>query len=416
MTLRAYLVSAVVLSAFSVPVLASSIEVLHWWTAGGEARAADVLRHYWQQEGNTWVDSAISGGGGQSAMAVLKSRALAGTPPHAAHLKGSELQEWAELGFLRNLDSIANDDQWNTKLPDFVRQRLSYQGHYVAVPIGIHRVNWLWANPQVFARLKLSPPTSWPEFLDTADRLKHEGIVPLAIGNDSWQLMILFESIVLGEAGSDFYRQAFVQANPAVLRSAEMIRVLTLFHQLRDDVPDDFASVNWNEATHMLMSGTAAMQIMGDWAKSELPVVQHGEIQPICLPAPGTRGKFAYNVDSIAMFDVQDSEKQQAQTQLVRMIMQPQFQQTFNRVKGSIPVYLNDPLHNFDQCAQDSSQELQRAMKTNNLVPSMAESMANTNDVKTALADVLTSYFNDPNGNANQAAEQLARAVLSAER
>jgi glucose/mannose transport system substrate-binding protein len=98
------------------------------------------------------------------------------------------------------------------------------------------------------------------------------------------------------------------------------------------------------------------------------------------------------------------------------MIMQPEFQQTFNRVKGSIPVYLNDPLKDFDQCAEDSSQELQRAMKTNNLVPSMAESMANTNDVKTALADVLTSYFNDPNGNATQAAEQLARAVLSAER
>ena len=63
MTLRSYLVSSLMLSLVSVSAMASSVEVLHWWTAGGEAKAAGVLRSYWQALGNEWQDSAISGGG-----------------------------------------------------------------------------------------------------------------------------------------------------------------------------------------------------------------------------------------------------------------------------------------------------------------------------------------------------------------
>ena len=75
------ILAALILGLLIPPISpASEIEVLHWWTAGGEAKAANVFRSYWQALGNEWQDSAISGGGGKSAMTVLKSRALSGTP------------------------------------------------------------------------------------------------------------------------------------------------------------------------------------------------------------------------------------------------------------------------------------------------------------------------------------------------
>ncbi len=417
MTLRSYLVSSLMLSLVSVSAMASSVEVLHWWTAGGEAKAAGVLRSYWQALGNEWQDSAISGGGGQSAMTVLKSRALSGTPPEAAHLKGSELQEWAALGFLRNLDQAAQQGEWDKVLPEFVQYSVQSQGHYVAVPVGIHRVNWLWVNPKVFQRYQLTPPDSWPELLVVAKKLKAAGITPLAIGDDQWQLSILFEAIVLGEGGSDFYRHAFIQLDQSALQSDTMSHLLDLFHQMRDYIADDYGGTKWNQATHMLIEGSAAMQLMGDWVKGELTaanVIPGKDI--LCLPAPGTHGKFSYNLDSIAMFNVKDHQKQLAQQQLANMIMTSDFQRAFNRVKGSIPVLQNQTLTDFDPCAQNSAQQLQLAIKEQQLVPSMAEGMANSSYVRQAIGDVLVSYFNNPDGDAKQAARQLARAVLSAQR
>ncbi|MGL4714749.1 MAG: sugar ABC transporter substrate-binding protein, partial [Aeromonas sp.] len=102
-------------------VYASEVEVLHWWTSGGEAQAVAVLKSEWAAQGNQWNDFAVQGGGGKSAMTVLRSRALAANPPEAAHLKGFELKEWAGLGFLRDLSPMADHLGWYKQLPTMVR-------------------------------------------------------------------------------------------------------------------------------------------------------------------------------------------------------------------------------------------------------------------------------------------------------
>ncbi|MGL5038050.1 MAG: sugar ABC transporter substrate-binding protein, partial [Aeromonas sp.] len=72
-----------VITLLSAPVSAAHVEVLHWWTSGGEARAVDVLKAKWTAQGNQWDEFAVQGGGGKSAMMVLKSRALAANSPEA---------------------------------------------------------------------------------------------------------------------------------------------------------------------------------------------------------------------------------------------------------------------------------------------------------------------------------------------
>lgn len=147
-----------VIALLSLPVGASQVEVLHWWTSGGEAKAVEVLKSEWAEQGNQWNDFAVQGGGGKSAMTVLKSRALAANPPEAAHLKGYELHEWASLGFLRDLSPMAEHLGWYPQLSPMVRDTLSQNGALMAVPTGIHRVNWLWLNRKLFERLGLMPP------------------------------------------------------------------------------------------------------------------------------------------------------------------------------------------------------------------------------------------------------------------
>ncbi|WP_447751340.1 ABC transporter substrate-binding protein [Aeromonas veronii] len=403
-----------VIALLSAPVAASQVEVLHWWTSGGEAKAVEVLKSEWTKQGNQWNDFAVQGGGGKSAMTVLKSRALAANPPEAAHLKGYELKEWAGLGFLRDLSPMAEHLGWYSQMPPMVRATLSQNGALMAVPTGIHRVNWLWLNRKVFERNKLTPPTSWAQFVTVADQLKKRGITPLAIGNEPWQLAVLFETVALGEGGKEFYRKAFLEQDSATLTGPDMVRVLTRFQQLRAYVPQKYAGLKWHQATNLLESGGAAMQVMGDWVKGELSAGNYRPGEDIaCLPSPGSAGLFSYNLDSIAMFKQRDPAQLQAQGDLAQLLMTPQFQEEFNRVKGSIPALTNPDMSKFDRCAVRSYQDFLLAEKQDNLLPSMAEGMATPTNMRQAILDVLSNYFNDPKANPQQTALHLERAMRS---
>ena len=403
-----------VIALLSAPVAASQVEVLHWWTSGGEAKAVEVLKSEWTKQGNQWNDFAVQGGGGKSAMTVLKSRALAANPPEAAHLKGYELKEWAGLGFLRDLSPMAEHLGWYAKMPPMVRATLSQSDALMAVPTGIHRVNWLWLNRKVFERNKLTPPTDWAQFVTVADQLKKRGITPLAIGNEPWQLAVLFETVALGEGGKEFYRKAFLEQDSATLTGPDMVRVLTRFQQLRAYVPQKYAGLKWHQATNLLESGGAAMQVMGDWVKGELSAGNYRPGEDIaCLPSPGSAGLFSYNLDSIAMFKQRDPAQLQAQGELAQLLMTPTFQAEFNRVKGSIPALTNPDMSKFDRCAVRSYQDFLLAEKQDNLLPSMAEGMATPTNMRQAILDVLSNFFNDPKANPEQTALHLERAMRS---
>ena len=43
------------------------VEVLHWWTSGGEAASVAVLKELLEAEGHAWKDFAVAGGGDNGA-------------------------------------------------------------------------------------------------------------------------------------------------------------------------------------------------------------------------------------------------------------------------------------------------------------------------------------------------------------
>ena len=250
-------------------VLAGEVEVLHWWTSGGEAKAAAELKATMQKKGHTWKDFAVAGGGGDSAMTVLKSRVVSGNPPAAAQIKGPSIQEWAREGVLTNLDDVAGPEKWDQLLPPQIAAGLKYKGHYVAAPVNVHRVNWLWVNTAVFQKAGLKPPTTWAEFFTAAEALKKAGVIPLAHGGQSWQDFTTFEDVALGVGGSAFYKKALVQLDPTALKSDTMKEVLTTFKKIKGYTDKNAPGRDWNLATAMVIRGEAGMQLMGDWAKGE---------------------------------------------------------------------------------------------------------------------------------------------------
>ncbi len=56
-----------------------SLEVTHWWTSEGEAKAVKALADAYNASGDKWRDTAIGGGGG-IARPVIVSRIVGGAP------------------------------------------------------------------------------------------------------------------------------------------------------------------------------------------------------------------------------------------------------------------------------------------------------------------------------------------------
>ncbi|MCE9663595.1 ABC transporter substrate-binding protein [Halomonas sp. M5N1S17] len=393
---------------------AGEVEVLHWWTSGGEARAANVLKELMEAEGYGWQDFAVAGGGGETAMTVLKSRAMSGNPPSAAQIKGPEIQEWGELGLLGELDEVADAEGWDDLLPETVADIMRYDGQYVAVPVNVHRVNWLWGNPDVLEQAGVEMPTTLDELFAAGEAIREAGFIPLAHGGQAWQDATVFETVLLATGGTEFFQRALVDLDPEALGSEQMIEALETFKRLRELMDEDMSGRDWNIATSMVINGDAAMQLMGDWAKGEFTAAEltAGE-DYLCAAAPGTADAFTFNIDSLAMFRV-EGEEHEAQQALARLVLEPTFQEAFNLAKGSIPARPDLDMSEFDACARQSLEDFQRTAEEGGLVPSMAHGMAVRADVQGAIFDVVTNYFNARDMEAEQAAQRMVNAAQAA--
>ncbi|WP_280150554.1 ABC transporter substrate-binding protein [Piscinibacter sp. XHJ-5] len=404
------LTAAALLWAASFAAHAGEVEVLHWWTSGSESRSVLELKRLLATQGHTWRDFAVVGGGGDSAMAVLRSRVLAGNPPSAAQIKGPAIQEWGRLNVLADLDDVAAAQKWDARLPAVVASVMKVHGRYVAVPVNVHRVNWLWINREALRRTGARAPTTWEEFFALADKMRHAGIVPVAHGGQSWQEFTTFESVVLGVGGADFYRRAFVDLDPAALRSETMTRSLQTFRRIKDYTDPRAPGRDWNVATAMVIKGEAGMQFMGDWAKGEfLAAGQQPGRDFICVSSPGTSRAFIFNVDSFAMFRLKDPAATRAQKALALTIMQPEFQESFNLSKGSIPVGSGVRLDRFDLCAQESSAYFTATAMVNTLVPSIAHLMAQPAPIEHAMREVVAAYWNNDRMTPDEAMTRLVK-------
>ena len=394
---------------------AADVEVLHYWTSGGEAKSVAELKTMLEAKGHTWKDFAVAGGGGESAMTVMKSRVVSGNPPAAAQIKGPSIQEWGSEGVLADLNPVATKEEWDKLLPTVVSDVMKYEGKYVAVPVNVHRVNWMWANPEVFKKAGATVPKTWDEFFVAADKIKAAGMTAVAHGGQPWQDATTFESVVLGVAGADFYRDAFVKLNPEALNSKTMVDALNTFRKIKDYTDEGAPGRDWNLATAMVIKGEAGMQFMGDWAKGEFTAA--GKVPGkdyICVAAPGTADDFTFNIDSFVMFDLDNKDLQKGQNDLASTVLSPEFQEIFNLNKGSIPARLNLPMDKFDDCAKLSSADFVRTADSNTLVPSMAHGMSTFSAQQGAIYDTVTEFYNNDDVTAEAAAEKMAKAVAAA--
>jgi len=387
---------------------AGEVEVLHWWTSGGEAAALNVLKDDLSSKGVSWADMPVAGGGGESAMTVLRARVTSNNAPTAAQMLGFDILDWGEQGAAADLNAVAAKEGWDAVVPAALQNFAKHDGKWISAPVNVHSTNWVWANKAIFDELGLSAPINFDELVATLEAIKKAGYTPLAHGGQAWQEATIFDSVVLATGGVGFYRKALVDLDADALGSDTMKTVFDRMAILRSYVDDNFSGRDWNLASAMVIEKKAGMQIMGDWAKGEfLNAGQKPGDDFMCFRFPGTSGAVTFNSDQFMMFKV-GSDRRDAQNQLASSIMTPSFQSAFNVVKGSVPARTDVSDADFDACGKKGMRDLASANANNTLLGSLAHGHAAPASVKNAMYDVITAHFNGEYSSADAVSELVA--------
>ncbi|WP_280154193.1 ABC transporter substrate-binding protein [Piscinibacter sp. XHJ-5] len=405
------LTSLALAAAMAMPAAAQqlSVEVVHWWTSGGEATALNVLKTNLEKQGVKWNDMPVAGGGGEAAMTAVRARVTSGNPPTTMQSMGYDIRDWAKQGVLADLNAVAAKEQWDKNVPQALQKFSKYDGKWIAVPVNIHSTNWVWANKDVLTKSGVTGDIkTWDEFIEAAKKVQKAGFVALAHGGQPWQEATVFDGIVLVTGGVDYYRKAFIELDAKALNSPTTLQVFQRMSQLRQLVDKDFSGRDWNVASGMVISGKAGFQIMGDWAKGEfLNAKKVPGTDFLCFRVPGSQGTVSFNSDQFAMFKL-GGDKAAAQAKLASAIMDPAFQSAFNVVKGSVPARTDVPDAAFDACGKKGMKDLAEASAKNTLVGSIAHGHAVPASIKNAIYDVITRHFNGQLDDKKAVAELVA--------
>jgi glucose/mannose transport system substrate-binding protein len=390
------------------------VQMLHWWTSGGEAAALNVLKQDLAKEGYAWKDVPVAGGGGEGAMTALKAMVAAGNPPTASQILGYYAIDYAEAGKLGDITSLAKKEDWAKVVPLALQKFTTTDGKWDAVPVNIHSVNWIWLNKAAMEKIGGTEPKTFDDFVALLDKAKKAGIIPLALGGQPWQEATLFDSVVASTGGIEFYKKAFVDMDESALKSDTMKKAFDNLAKLRAYTDPNYAGRDWNLATAMVIKGDALVQVMGDWAKGEfVNAHQQADKDFLCYRFPGTDGSVIYNTDMFAMFKVA-ADRQAAQLALADATMSISFQSAFNVVKGSVPARMDVPDTAFDSCGKKGIADVKAANADGKFVGSMAQNYAQPPAIAGAYHDVVTKFFHGEIKTSDAAVTELVKALNAA--
>jgi len=389
--------------------------MLHQWDSGSDAAAIAKLGEMFTAAGGKWEQTSIAGHTANT-LAKLRANVIEGNAPPAVQLKGPEIAEWNATGMTADLDAQAKEEGWEKVVVPELLPVMKPTGKWVAAPMNIHRINWIWGSTKAMAKAGISElPKTWAEFNADCDKAVAAKVICLAHFSQDWTDATTFEVVVYGQ-NIDLFRKAFVEGDTTALRSPEMIKAFDQYRLMISKYMDPaIAGRDFDTTNGMLAKGEAAFMIMSDWEIGMLTAAglkQGGDY--VCQQAPTDWGKpgFILNSDSVVFFKQKDPDFIAGQKLLAHLILSPEFQTIFNQAKGSIPARLDvDLSKGFNPCQQLSKKDLEASIAGGTLVRSMAHNMTVLQKYRGAMMDVITSFVNTPGMSSNDAANAMADAV-----
>ncbi len=383
-------------------------EVIHWWTSGGEQAAISEFAKAWEEMGNTWIDTAITGG--DNARGTTVNRIIGGNPPTAAQFNISkQFVDLVEQGLLQSLEEVASAEGWRDFIyPPELIETCEFEGEFYCVPVNIHSWQWMWINNDVYKQVGLPVPQTFEEFLAGAPKIQEAGIIPLALGGQTWQESGMFGVVSSSILGFPHMQKIFRDKDVDTLRDGRFADVLNTYRELNAFTDEGSPGRLWNDTTAMVIEGKAAMQVMGDWARGEFAVAGKEAMVDYSCIIPGKEKYVALGGDVFVFPKNDDPKVKDVQLAMASMMVNPTVQAKFNNAKGSLPMRLDVDTSAADACMQMGLDLIQ------NPDAIMRESDDwNTPAFTNAWDDIISEFRNDPNYTVAQVMDDLEGVLTS---
>jgi glucose/mannose transport system substrate-binding protein len=388
--------------------LTGQLEIFSWW-AGNEGPALEALIALYngQHPGVEVINATVTGGSGVNARAVLKTRMLGGNPPDTFQVHaGQELTgTWVVAGRMEDLTSLYEEQGWNEVFPAQLLEQISYEGGIYSVPVNIHRSNMLWFVQANLDEWGVTVPTTWDEFLTTCATLQAAGVTPLEVG-EAWTVNHLWESVALGVLGAENWNALWTGGLAA--DSPEMVEVWNTFGSVLDctNLATDASGLSWQQATDAMLAGTAAFNVMGDWAAGYMTAILGLEpgVGFNWAPAPGNAGTFMWLSDSFGL--PVGAPNRENTVAWLTMLGSLEGQNTFNPLKGSIPARI-DAVAAAPELYDAYLQSAGADWASNNLAGSLVHGVVANERFSGDFGQVMTIYLE------SRSAEAAASAMLA---
>ena len=402
-----FLAATVLVAASSAS--ATELEVMHWWTSGGEAAAVGELAKAFDATGNTWVDAAIAGG--DTARPVMISRLTGGDPMGAFQFNhGRQAEELIEAGLLRDITDIAEAEGWKDIVnPTSLLDSCTVDGRIYCAPVNIHSWQWLWLSHKAYKDAGVDVPTNWDEFVAAAPKLEAAGILPMAAGQEGWQQGGLFNVLMASLVPNEIFMSVYGDKDADVAAGPEIARVFKAAADARSMSSNSTVQA-WNDATNLVITGKAGGQIMGDWAQGEFAIAEQvaGEDYS-CLPGLGVTELLSTGGDAFYFPVLKDDAQIAAQSELAALMLKPATQVAFNLKKGSLPVRGDIDLSTANDCMQKGLALLAKGA----LLPDTNQLY--TPDTKDQIDTLFVEFFADTSMSVEKGQAEFVKIISAAE-
>jgi glucose/mannose transport system substrate-binding protein len=369
------------------------VEVMTWWTEGGEKAGLDALAAVFADQfpDQTFKGTPIAGGGGSNAKTVIMQRLQQDDPPSTfqGHA-GAELLDYISTGRLQDLTSLYEEEGWTEVFPSDLIEMITYEDQIFSVPANIHRANVVWANPQVLQENNIQPaPASIDDWINDLETLQQAGMeAPLAIATD-WTQVHLLETVLIADLGPEAYVGLWDGSTDWA--SSEVTAALEDYATLMEFTNDNRSSLDWPDSSEMVTNGESAYTVMGDWVPAGYDVQN---LKPnedyIWFPVPGTDGIFDFLADSFTL--PVNAPNEEGAMDWLRTVGSADGQKAFNQKKGSIPART-------DASPQDYGVYQQSAMEdfaSDTIVPSLAHGAAASLAWVEEITSAVGKFSSDP--------------------